>query len=448
MSLTPPEATRSWPEDKSAGRAFSFLFFSEILDHLVEDASGAPIGRLDDLTINITEPFPLVRQCIIRQAWPNQLRLVCRWSAVADFRSPRIRLRIAPDQLIPGVVEGNNEVRLRRHVLDKQVVDTSGLKIVRVNDIHFLVTSSELRAVHVDVGFRGLVRRIGSEPFVDCVLSYVLPNSLYLRSDNFISWRFIETLSPGTSNQNLHLSLSRSQLNQVHPTDIADLLAELDPSRRLRLFRALDPKTSAKALAKLPSEFQVRLLETMPRREMAELLGIMPPDEAADLLGHLRDDLREDLLARMGGQDAREVQELLAYPAGTAGSFMTTEFITLLENLTVGEALEQLRGLAPTAETVYYAYVVNDAGALVGVLSLRTLITESASTPLKQVTLKRPVSVEADDTLADCAALVAKYKLLALPVVRQDNTMIGVITVDDVFGEVLSSAWTRKFSRR
>ena len=173
---------------------------------------------------------------------------------------------------------------------------------------------------------------------------------------------------------------------------------------------------------------------------MAELLGIMPPDEAADL--------REDLLARMGGQDAREVQELLAYPAGTAGSFMTTEFITLLENLTVGEALEQLRGLAPTAETVYYAYVVNDAGALVGVLSLRTLITESASTPLKQVTLKRPVSVEADDTLADCAALVAKYKLLALPVVRQDNTMIGVITVDDVFGEVLSSAWTRKFSRR
>ena len=448
MAPTTPADTKSSAAEISSNRPFSFLYFSDILGRPVEEISGARIGYLDDLTIDISEQFPKVRQVVIRQAWPNRLRLVCRWSDIADFRAANIRLRVSPDQLIPAPADGINEVRLRRHVLDKQVVDTSGLKLVRVNDIQFIVTASEMRLVHADVGIHGLVRRLGIGPFIDRLTRRLSPDAGYLHAENLISWRFIETLSPGTSHQSLHLSLSRAELKQVHPTDIAELLNDLDPPRRLRLFRALDSETRAKALASLPDELQMRLLESMPRREMAELLGIMPPDEAADLLGHLREDLREDLLARMAGQDAREVQELLAYPAGTAGSLMTTEFITLRENLTVGEALDQLRGLAPSAETVYYAYVLNDGGALVGVLSLRTLITEAAATPLKQVMLKRPVSVQAEDSLADCAALVAKYKLLALPVARRDKTMVGVITVDDVFGEVLSSAWTRKFSRR
>ena len=424
----------------------TFLFLSEILHRPVSDASGRLIGKLDDLTVDITEPFPLARYCVICQAWPNQLRLVCRWTDVADFCDTKIRLRISPEQLIPAPPEGINEVRLRRDVLDKQVVDKSGFKIVRVNDIYLLHASTELRAVQVDVGFSGLARRLGVEGLIASVVRRITPNAAYLKSDNLISWRFIETLSPGTSHHHLQISLSQAEVQQRHPTDLAALLAELDPPRRLRLFRALSPEKGAKALAELPSELQARLLEMMPRHEAAKLLGIMPPDEATDLLAGLRNDVRVELLANMSHEEAREVRDLLAYRPGTAGSLMNTEFVALSEKLSVGEALEQLRALAPSAETIYYIYVLDTAGTLVGVLSLRALITEVSATPISQVMLRRPVSVQVDDPLTECAALVAKYKLLAIPVVGSDHTMVGVITIDDVFGEVLNQAWTKKFA--
>lgn len=447
-SIPPPARPFAEETAGTSSTSSGFLFLSEILDRPVEDAVGAPIGRLDDLTIAITEPFPPVRECVIRQAWPNQLRLICRWSDVADFRGAKIRLAVSPTRLIPATPEGINEVRLRRDVLDRQVVDTSGLKIVRVNDVHLLVTASELRVVHVDVGFRGLVRRLGAEPFVDGALRQLVPHTSYLESDNLISWRFIETLSPGTPSHHLQLSLSRAEIHRTHPAEIAELLTELGPLRRLRLFRALDLETRAKALAKVPTEIQRRLLEMMSGREAADILGTMPPDEAADLLAEIPEKAREELLAHMTHEEASDVQDLLAYPPGTAGALMNTEFITLSDSLTVGEALERLRTLAPSAETIYYVYVVNPAAALVGVLSLRSLITEAATMPISQVMLKRPVSVQVDDSLAECASLVAKYRLLALPVVRPDHTMVGVITVDDVLGEVLGQAWTRKFARQ
>ena len=449
MAVVAPSAARALAQGKGAGVGAPpplFVFLSELLDRPVEDAVGAPLGRLDDLTITVTDPFPRVRNCVIRQSWPNQLRLLGRWNDVAQFTGGKIRLRVPAGQLMPAPHEGINELHLRRGVLDKQVVDTSGLKIVRVNDVQFLATSAELRVVHVDVGFRGLVRRLGAEPAVDGAIRRFAPRAKYLTSDNLISWRYVETLAAGASPHSLQISLSRAQVHQAHPVDIAQLLAELDPLRRLRLFRALDPETGARALAEVPAEVQARLLEMMPRHEAADVLETMSPDAAADLLAELPEDLRREFLAHMDREEASDVEGLLAHPEGTAGSLMTTEFVTLPDHLTIGEALERLRHIAPEAETVYYIYVVDDARALVGVLSLRALITEAPSTQISQVMLRRPASVQADDSLAECASLVAKYKLLALPVVRPDRTMVGVITVDDVLGEVLEQAWTLKFN--
>jgi CBS domain-containing protein len=442
---TPTGGTRRAGTTSSASSVFVFL--SELLDRPVDDFVGAPLGRLDDLTISVTEPFPRVRRFVIRQAWPNQLRLVGRWGDIKDLRTPRIRLGVPAGQLMPAPPEEINEVRLRRDVLDKQVVDMSGLKIVRANDVQFLITAAELRAVHVDVGFRGLVRRLGVEGLVDGIVRRLLPRAQYLHLDNLISWRFVETLSPGASPHHLQLSLSRAQVNQAHPVDIAELLSELDPLRRLRLFRALDRETGAKALAEVPHEVQTRLLEMMPRHEAADVLETMPPDEAADLLAEQSEEARSELLAHMTGKEASEVEGLLQHAPDTAGGLMTTEFVALPDHLTIGQTLERLRVEAPAAETIYYVYVVNRTGVLVGVLSLRSLITESPGTPISQVMIKRPVSVQVDDSLAECAALVAKYNLLGLPVVRPDHTLLGVITVDDVLGEVLEQAWTRKFAR-
>jgi len=422
----------------------AFVYLSRLLDRSVEDALGAPLGQLDDLTISATEAFPRVRHFVIRQAWPSPLRLVGRWADIADFRGASVRLGVQASQLMPALPDAITEVHLRRDVLDKQVVDTSGLKIVRVNDVQFLTTALELRTVHVDVGFRGLVRRLGIEPLIDGLVHRLRPQATYLSADNLISWRFIETLSPGTPAHHLQLSLSRAQVDQVHPVAVADLLEGLDPIRRLRLFRALDPEMSVQALVQLSLEVQARLLETMSQLEAVSLLERMPPDDAADLLAALPEEVRQAWLGRMTHTEASEVAGLLAYPPDTAGGLMTTEFIALPATLSVGEVLERMRQLAPSADMIYYIYLVDAAGALVGVLSLRSLIVESPSTPVAEVMLTRPVSAQADDSLEECAALVAKYDLLALPVVRPDRTLLGVITVDDVLGEVLEQAWTRK----
>lgn len=424
-----------------------FVFLSELIGRPVEDSLGAPLGRLEDLTIAVADPFPRVRHCVIRQARTSRLRLLARWADVARLDGPRLQLGVPAAQLTPAAPEAIDETRLRS-ILDRQVVDTSGLKVVRVNDIQLLATGNQLRAIHVDVGFRGLVRRLGVEPLVDRGVRRVAPRAGYLTSDNLISWRYVETLAPGSSPHSLQLSLSRAQIHQAHPVDVADLLAGLDPVRRLRLFRALDPEAAARALAEVPAEVQIRLIEMMPHHEAADVLERMSPDEAADLLSALPEEMRGELLGHMEHEEASDVAGLLEHAEGTAGALMTTDFVVLSDRLSIGEALESLRQLAPDAETINYLYVVDELRRLVGVLSVRALIIESPSTPVAQVMLRRPVSVQADDSLDECASLVARYNLLALPVVRPDRTMLGVITVDDVLGEVLEQAWSRKLAHR
>jgi Mg2+ transporter MgtE len=235
------------------------------------------------------------------------------------------------------------------------------------------------------------------------------------------------------------------QLRELHPADIAEILTDLDLHDRASMFRSLDTETAADALAEVDDpRIQSQLLDTLPEEQAADILDEMQPDEAADLLGELPPEKSTALLREMDRDEAEDVRELLTYEPDTAGGMMTTDLVALADDLTVTQTLARLRELAPDIEHIYYVFVVDAEGRLVGVLNLRQLILADPSTPVRAIMIDDPVRVHHTDSRDSVAEIVEKYDLLALPVVDDLGVLIGMITVDDVVSHIAKQAWHRK----
>ncbi len=211
---------------------------------------------------------------------------------------------------------------------------------------------------------------------------------------------------------------------------------------------SLDDEAAADAMEEMEPETQVEVLEDLAPERAADILEEMSPDDAADLVADLSETSREEILALMEREEAAEVKELLAYPEDTAGGIMTTEYVAVPANLSAAQTIDRLRELEPDAETIYYVYVTDDDGRLVGVLSLRDLIVARPSTPISEVMHPEPVTVQALADEDEVAQVVARYNLLAVPVVDDDGRMLGIVTVDDAIDTVLPEAWKRRLPRR
>jgi magnesium transporter len=379
------------------------------------------------------EPFPLTG----------------RWSDVVDTDGPAIRLGVPIHALKPSKMDAPGEILLREALLDKQIVDMGGAKVVRVNDLHFLkLGRSDLRLVHVDVGTRGLVRRMGWQPTMDALLRRFAPRSQYLSAERLIRWQYVQPLSLDASAQSIRLSVLQRQLKELHPADIAEILTDLDTHERATMFRSLDPETAADALAEVEDpRIQTQLLETVSQEHAADILEEMQPDEAADLLSELPQETSTALLRKMEVDEAQDVRELLTYPPDTAGGMMTTEFVALPADLTVEEAFARLRIAAPDVEHIYYLFVVDADQRLVGVLNLRHLIMAQPQARLQEIMIQNPARAHHTDSHDTVAEIVEKYELLGLPVVDDNDVIVGMITVDDVLSHIASQAWKRKLGR-
>ena len=200
-------------------------------------------------------------------------------------------------------------------------------------------------------------------------------------------------------------------------------------------------------MEEMEPETQVEVIEDLEPARAADILEEMSPDDAADLVADLDQDTRDEILALMQKDDVEEVQELLGYPEDSAGGVMTTEFIALDERLTAAQAIDRLRELEPDAETIYYVYVTDDDGRLVGVLSLRDLIVARPDSPISEVMIREPVAVGVMAHQDDVAELVAHYNLLAVPVVDDDQRIVGIVTVDDAIDTVIPTAWKKRLPR-
>ena len=415
------------------------VFLSRILGQPVWDDQGQSIGHCTDLLAAESEVgFPSVCALALREGKKN--RLISAKSVA--WLAPSIILN-TPD---PTAYElRGDELWLARQVLDQQIVDTEGRRLIRVNDLQIARLPSNgagFRLVGVDVGTLAMLRRLGAEGIATSVFKLLgrePPVSI-------IPWRDV---APLQADQPIRLRVSLEKIREFHPADIADILEELDRPTGQALLSTLDNEMIADTMQEIEPELQVSMLGTLPPEQAADVLEEMGPDDAADLLADLQPAERDRLLKLMEMEDATEVKRLLTYPEDTAGGIMTTEFATIPMELTVSGALEYLRSSPAVREDegLFYVYVVDEHRRLQGVIGLRELVLAPPDAMVKSVMNSDVVSVDPLRPQTEVARLVAKYNLLAIPVVGDDHVIHGIVTVDDALDAIIPTAWKKRLPR-
>ena len=398
------------------------FYFSQILDKPIIDAAGHRIARIRDMVVRWNGVYPEIVG--IKYARKSSMLIPVQFVNECNLQGISLTDEYRPELDVPLM---DSDIFISKWLLDKQIVDLKGSKLVRVNDVrlYWLEQDHTRRLVvfAVDIGFRGLMRRLG--------LEFLVKNY----KENLLGWQYMKPLDHW--NSHLQVTQVKPQLKELHPADIADLLEEMGYEHRSGFIQSLDDQQAIEALSELDLETQVEVIQHMDEERASDILEEMPPDEAADILGELPLEKSEELLKRMEDDDAAEVRELMQYEEGTAGSLMTTEYITFSSSITAEQAINQLREQAPSAETIYYLYVIDEAERLLGVLSLRELIIAKPQTVVKDIMHTKIVTVSDQEDTQEVAELINKYGLLALPVVDAEGIMLGIITVDDVLEIVM-----------
>jgi magnesium transporter len=413
------------------------LYLSQAIGRPVLDANGEPLGKVDDLIVAVGDRYPPVTGLVVAK---DRRRIFMPWSQVARFDASGARL--STDKIDITKFQGReNEIQLRADLLDKQIVDIDGRKVVRVNDLRLDDVDGRLHLVAVDVGAAGLLRRLGIEGGYR-----VLARNLHLPTpERYIDWEDVDPVE--TSIASIKLRVPHAGLTELHPADLATIIDQLAPRDRAGVLAALDDEAAADAIEEMEPDTQVEVLEGLAPERAADILEEMSPDDAADLVADLSDETRTELLALMERDEAEELGGLLAFPEDTAGGMMTTEFVAVPAELTASRTIDRLRELEPDAETIYYVYVVDAARRLVGVLSLRDLIVARPDTPIGEVMIAEPVAVPVTADRDDVASVVARYNLLAVPVVDAEGRLAGIVTVDDAIDTILPASWRRRVPR-
>jgi magnesium transporter len=412
------------------------LYLSQAIGRPVLDGNGEPIGKLADLIVAVGERYPPVTGLVVST---DRREIFVPWQSVGavDDKGARLttftldlgRFRQRPD-----------EIRLAQDLLDKQIVDIDGRKVVRVNDVSLDEIEGRLRVVAVDVGAAGLLRRLGAR------FPELVSRGLRLPvQERYIDWEDVDPVE--TSIASIKLRVPHAGLAELHPADLASIIDQLAPRDRAGVLASLDDEAAADAIEEMEPDTQVEVLEDLEPARAADILEEMSPDDAADLVADLSDEAREEILSLMERDEAAEVQELLGYPEDSAGGIMTTEFVAVPATLSAARTIDRLRELEPDAETIYYVYVTDEDGRLVGVLSLRDLIVAAPQTPISEVMIPEPVAVGVLADQDEVAHVVARYNLLAVPVVDAEGRLAGIVTVDDAMDSILPTAWKKRLPR-
>ena len=413
------------------------LYLSQVIGRPVRDRQGEPIGRIADLIVAIGDRYPPVTGLVVAT---GRRKIFLPWSDVGTFDAGGVTLDTRTID-IGKFRQRPNELLLFQDLQDKQIVDIDGRKVVRVNDLRLDEIEGRLHLVAVDVGPAGLLRRLGLEgPFRTLARNLDLP-----LPERYIDWEDVDPLE--SSIASIRLRIPHGGLRQLHPADLASIIDQLAPRDRAGILAALDDERAADAIEEMEPDTQVEVMEDLEPERAADILEEMSPDDAADLIADLSAAARAEILPLMEKEEAEEVRELLGYPEDSAGGIMTTEYVAIPASLTAAETIERLRELEPDAETIYYIYVVDDDGRLVGVLSLRDLIVARPEMRVSDFMYPEPVAVRALADQEEVAQVVARYNLLAVPVVDDEGRLLGIVTVDDAIDTVLPSGWKHRLPR-
>jgi len=416
------------------------FYLSGILGKEVFDSDGNAIGVIKDLLINAVPSG---------QNDPNQQQVIgvklrikkeTKFYSFRYFRVSKARemLNVTCTNLVElRQAEVNNGLLLDENILDKQIVDLNGRKLVRVNDVRLATLPAGTYAVAVDIGIEGLLRRIGISIPIKRVLSLFKINM----PAEFILWDDVQAID--FSNLNIKLSKSYAKLQTLHPSDLADILEDLGKKSSTSVFSALDEEKAADVLEELEPHAQVHIIESLPVDKAVDVLEKMPADEVADILDELEDDKAELLLQEMEEESSQEVRELLEYSENLVGSIMTTDYLSFTGTKTVDEVLKELRARKPEPEELYNMFVTEKEDKLVGTFNLRDLVLAEPGVAISTIMTSEPVSLLDDEKTSAVAEIVSKYNLLAVPVIDQNEQLQGMVVVDDVVEDLISERRTK-----
>lgn len=473
----------------------AMIFLSTLLRRAVVDSNNQRVGALRDLYVSLHDVFPRVTALVVRvtpllNSGPLSSptngnggrgnggnghglfgqEIIIPWEQIASLEEGQIYLNVPAEKIAPLPSGGQaGDLRLARDLLDKQIVDTQGFRVVKVNDLKLAQIHDAARLVGADISLRALLRRLGAETPV-AALAHILPLKLPERT---ITWNYVEPIetaepelvgagaataaagngaaqSDNRLSGSIHvpavrLSVSHAKLAELHPADIADILEQLNIQEGGALLEELDTETAADALEEVDPVRQAALVSKLDPERASDLLERIAPDNAADILGELDEDEAERLLNLMPAEESRPIRELLRYDEQTAGGIMTTEALSLPASLTVEETLARLRSQNNSLEMVYYLYVIDEQRHLVGVVSLRQLVTSDPSTRLEAIMDRDIIRVHVNDDQEEVARVIAKYDLLGVPVVDEEERLVGLVTVDDII-DVLEEEHSEDFS--
>jgi sporulation protein YlmC with PRC-barrel domain/CBS domain-containing protein len=401
------------------------LYLSELLGVKVYDLKGRRIGTFRDAAlVPLIDPVRLDRFLV--GAGPGWLSI--RYDQIQTIGTGGIHLK---DERLTPYHSDEYMLRMVRDLLDQQIIDAQGRKVVRVNDITFLKEcengSDVLHILEVDIGVRSIVRRllrgIVSPATVRTVQKRIPAHS--------IRWEFCNILEADPQRR-VRLNISNRLLENMHPADLADIVENLGHEDRAAIFNTMDSETAAELLSEVEPDLQTRIIESLEADKAAEILEEMEPSEAADLLNELEEERSEEILEEMQPEDKEEVEELLEFRDDTAGGIMDTGYLALSEDATVADAIEELRKDEEAPEKLHTIFLTDAGHHLRYSVPLAKLLFAQGETLLKDLASDPLLYVHAREKQGRIAEMFDKYNLLTLPVVDEHDRLIGVITVDDV----------------
>jgi len=403
----------------------SLVALSEMLGASVRDASGAVRGRVREIAVTPQEHPTRIAFLIVRT--PDGERML----PVADLKSAGSRVRAESDASAwERYAVSDGVLLLKRDLLDQQIIDVHGRKVVRVNDVEMESTPTDshvsLNVVAVDVGARGAIRRLSK----GIVPSFTLRALLDKIPPRVIPWQYVNIIETDPARR-VKLNIAYEGLEKLHPADIADIVEDLPPADREAVFETIDEEVAAETLEELDPDIKVAVVESLDSDRVADIVEEMDPDAAADLLGELADEQTGDILKQMAPDERQEVAQLLEFNERTAAGRMTTEFLSVADTAVVDDAIEALKRFEGSREALATIYLISPVQTLVGAVPLVKIATSSPAVQLSQLS-EDPVFCAPDTPQDEVAALFDKYNLITLAVVDEHGRLAGIITADDV----------------
>ena len=421
--------------------ALTTFYLSRLIGKEAFDTDGEAVGIIKDLLISGIPGVHSDSSSQLVLGVKLKTGKSTRFYSFSSFRvvKAREKLNISCSDLIEINDEDiNNGLLLVENILDKQIVDLNGRKLVRVNDVRLVTLPTGTFALAVDIGIEGLLRRIGLSQPIKRLLSIFNINI----PAKFILWDDVQAID--FSNLNIKLSKSYAKLHMLHPSDLADIIEDLGKKSSMSVFSSLDEEKAADVLEELETSAQIHILENLPVHKAADVLEKMPADEVADILDELEDDKAEMLLKEMNLESSQEVRELLEYDDDRVGSIMTRDYLSFSATRTVEDVFVELRSKKPEAVELYTMFVTEENDELIGTFNLRDLVVSEPNISVSNIMKSKPVYLFDQQKVGAIAEIVSKYNLLAVPVVDHNFQLQGMVVIDDIVEDLIRERRTRK----